>query len=140
MQGAISKARHEWRLFRDGDPGHRFQDRYRRRRDRRKNGEVSGWVRPFNLFGGAVLVVAGFAFLPTPGPSYIIIVLGLWMMAGEWSPLAQTFDRLEPRLRTLWRRTPGMVKVLMALLLVAVLVYLALEPVWQIALPTASVE
>ena len=81
-------------------------------------------MRPLNLFGGLVLVVAGFAFLPTPGPSYIIIVLGLWMMAGQWLPLARFFDWLEPRARKLWRSTPLWPKVLMGLALLGGLAYL----------------
>ena len=46
-------------------------------------------------------MAAGFAFVPTPGPSYIIIVIGLWMLAGEFLPLARFFDRLEVKLREL---------------------------------------
>jgi hypothetical protein len=41
--------------------------------------------------------------VPTPGPSYIIIVIGLWMLAGEFLPLARFFDRIEMRLRELGR-------------------------------------
>jgi hypothetical protein len=40
---------------------------------------------------------------PTPGPSYIIIVIGLWMLAGESLLLARFFDRIEMRLRELGR-------------------------------------
>jgi hypothetical protein len=73
-----------------------------------------------------VLVVAGFVFLPTPGPSYIIIVLGLWMMSGQWLPLARFFDWAEPRLRKLWKLTPLWVEVLVGLALVGGLAYLIL--------------
>ena len=51
---------------------------------------MSKWVRHFNLVGGPVLIVVGFAFLPTPGPSYIIVI-GMWMLAGEFLPLARFF-------------------------------------------------
>jgi hypothetical protein len=43
------------------------------------------------------------SFIPTPGPSYIIIVIGMWMLAGAFLPLARFFDRLELRLRRLGR-------------------------------------
>jgi hypothetical protein len=43
------------------------------------------------------------SFIPTPGPSYIIIVRGMWMLAGAFLPLARIFDRLELRLRRLGR-------------------------------------
>ncbi len=115
-----------WRRFKHSAPGHRFQERYHRARKRRESGQAPGWARPLNLFGGSVLVVAGFAFLPTPGPSYIIIVLGLWMMAGQWLALARFFDWAEPRLRKLWRLTPVWLKVLVGLALVGGLAYLVL--------------
>jgi hypothetical protein len=79
-------------------------NRYGRARHQRETGEAPGWMRPLNLIGGLALVIAGLLFLPTPGPGYIIIVLGLWMMAGEWLPLARFFDWLELRLRWLGRR------------------------------------
>jgi hypothetical protein len=72
--------------------------------------------------------VAGFAFLPTPGPSYIIIVIGMWMLAGEFQSLARFFDRLEVRLRKMgwwvkkrWNTLPTPAKVWVALVWVAVL-------------------
>jgi hypothetical protein len=75
----IEKAKkgwHRWRLFKEIEPGHRFQTRYNNYRQRRERGETSRYGRIFNLAGGSALIVAGFAFLPTPGPSYIIIVIG----------------------------------------------------------------
>jgi hypothetical protein len=50
----------------------------------------------------------GIAFLPMPGPSYIIIVMGLWMLAGELLPLTRFFDRAEVRLRGLGRWIRGL--------------------------------
>lgn len=85
-----------------------------------------------NLVGGPTFIVAGFAFIPTPGPSYIIIVIGMWMLAGEWLPLARIFDWLEVRLRNLgrlskgrWSRLPASVKRLVVLACVAALGYVA---------------
>jgi hypothetical protein len=48
--------------------------------------------------GGPALIVVGLAFLPTLGPSYLIIV-GLWMLAGELLILARLFDQVEVDLR-----------------------------------------
>ena len=85
-----------------------------------------------NLVGGPGLIIAGFAFIPTPGPSYIIIVIGMWMLAGEWLPLARIFDWLEVKLRDLgrlskdrWSRLPASVKSLVVLACVAALGYSA---------------
>jgi hypothetical protein len=99
----IKKGWHRWRVFREVEPGHRFQTRYNNHRQRRLRGETSSYTRILNLVGGSALVVAGFAFIPTPGPSYMIIVLGMWMLSGELLPLARLFDRLDVRLRRLGR-------------------------------------
>jgi len=86
----IEKARSGWQLFKEIEPGHRFQTRYISHRQRRERGETWRYGRIFNLVGGLLLIIAGFAFLPTPGPSYIIIVIGLWMLAGEFLPVADS--------------------------------------------------
>ena len=119
-----------WRLFKEIEPGHRFQTRYNNHRQRRERGETPRYRRLFNLAGGSALIVAGFAFLPTPGPSYIIIVIGMWLLAGEFLPLARFFDRLDVRLRRLgrwirglWIGLPAMVKILAAMLCVGALGY-----------------
>jgi hypothetical protein len=124
------KGWHRWQLFKEIEPGHRFQTRYNNHRQRRERGETSRYGRIFNLAGGPALIVAGFAFLPTPGPSYIIIVIGLWMLAGEFLPLARFLDRSEVRLRKLgrwikglWVGSPAVVKVLVVLIFVAALGY-----------------
>jgi hypothetical protein len=129
----IEKAKkgwHRWQLFKEIEPGHRFQTRYNNHRQRRESGETSRYGRIFNLAGGPALIVAGFAFLPTPGPSYIIIVMGLWMLAGEFLPLARFFDRLEVRLRKLgrwikgrWIGLPAGVKILAGLIFIVALGY-----------------
>jgi hypothetical protein len=110
------------RLFREIKPDHRFQTRYNNHRRRRERGETSRYRRLFNIVGGPALIVAGFAFLPTPGPSYIIIVIGMWMLAGELLSLARLFDQFEVRLRKLgrwikerWNISPTSVKVVVIL-------------------------
>jgi hypothetical protein len=132
MWEALRKAIERWRLFKEIEPGHRFQTRYHNHRRRRQQGQTSKWVRIFNLVGGPALIVAGFLFVPTPGPSYIIIVIGLWMLAGELLPLARLFDRAEVRLRKLgrwikgrWSRLPTVAKVVVVLICVVALGYAA---------------
>jgi hypothetical protein len=130
------KGWHRWRLFKEIEPGHRFQTRYNNHRQRRERGETSRYGRIFNLVGGIALILAGFAFLPTPGPSYIIIVIGLWMLAGEFLPLARLFDRVEMRLRELgrwikdtWTGSSAAVRVLFIL---AILLLLTVLGYWLI--------
>jgi hypothetical protein len=124
------EGRQRWLHFKEIEPGHRFQTRYSNHRQRRLQGEISRYGRVFNFGGGIALIVAGFAFLPTPGPSYIIIVIGLWMLAGEWLPLARLFDRTEVRLRGLgrwikagWTRSSVAVRTLVVLILLAAFEY-----------------
>jgi Putative transmembrane protein (PGPGW) len=128
--GRFRKAIGKWQLFKEFEPGHRFQGRYHSHRDRRQRGETSKCMRMFNLLGGPALLVAGIMFLPTPGPSYIIIVIGLWMLAGELLILARFFDWAEVRLRRLggwiknrWRRWLAAVKVLVVSICAATFVY-----------------
>jgi hypothetical protein len=127
MWEVFTKAIGRWRLFKEIEPGHRFQARYHNHRRRREQGQTSKSVRLFNLVGGPALIVAGFLFVPTPGPSYIIIVIGMWMLAGEFLPLARAFDRLDVRLRKVgrwmkerWNTLPTSIKVSVALACAAV--------------------
>jgi hypothetical protein len=120
------KGWHQWRLFREIEPGHRFQTRYSNHRKRRERGEAWKYGRVLNLAGELALIAAGFAFLPTPGPSYIIIMIGLWMLAGEFLPLARFFDRAEVRLRDLarhikdfWTGSPTAARALIILAIAA---------------------
>jgi hypothetical protein len=130
--GVIEQAREgwrHWRTFKEIDAGHRYQSRYHFHQRRRRRGEISRYRRPINLIGGPILITAGFVFIPTPGPSYMIIALGLWMLGGEFLPLARLFDRMGVRLgrlwrwiRGVWRTSPSTVKVLVVLAFVALLV------------------
>jgi hypothetical protein len=104
VRGWNDKAIERWKLFWSFDPGHRFQTRYHSHRRRREKGETPKWVGLLNRAGGPVLIVAGFLFVPTPGPSYIIIVIGLWMVAGEWLAMARLLDRVEVRFNKVGRR------------------------------------
>ena len=126
--GKLKKGWNRWRLFKEIEPGHRFQSRYNDHRQRRERGETPRYRRIFNLAGGPALIVAGIAFIPTPGPSYIIIVIGMWLLAGEFLLLARFFDRLDVRLRRLgrwirglWVGLPAPVKALVVMTCIAAL-------------------
>ena len=119
-----------WRIFRKIDEGHRYQSRYHLHQRRRRKRLVSAYRRPFSLFFGPILIIAGFVFIPTPGPSYIIIAIGLWLLAGEFLLLARLFDRAGARLGRLgrwfkgvWRSTPAVLKALVVLVFAALLAY-----------------
>ncbi len=126
----LKKGWRRWRLFKAIEPGHRYQSRYHDHRQRRERGEMPRYRRIFNLAGGPALIVAGIAFIPTPGPSYMIIVIGMWLLAGEFLLLARFFDRLDVRLRRLgrwikerWVGLPAPVKALVVMTGIAALGY-----------------
>ncbi len=125
IKRAIEKAKdgwRHWRTFREIDAGHRYQARYHLHQRRTRKGLVWRYWRLFSLTCGPLLIIAGFIFIPTPGPSYIIIAVGLWLLAGEFLPLARLFDRVGVRLgrigravKGVWRSSPATVKILVVL-------------------------
>jgi hypothetical protein len=119
-----------WRTFREIDAGHRYQSRYHFHQRRRRKGLVWRYWQPLSLLCGPVLIIAGFVFIPTPGPSYIIMAIGFWLLAGEFLLLARLFDRVGARLgryerwiRGVWRSSPAAVKILAILAFCALMVY-----------------
>jgi hypothetical protein len=96
----LKAAIERWLLSQEIEPGHRFQTHYSNHHHHLQRSETFKYRSLFNLVGGPTLIVAGFAFIPTPGPSYIIVI-GMWRLAGELQPLARFFDRLEVGLRKL---------------------------------------
>ncbi|HYZ04166.1 MAG TPA: PGPGW domain-containing protein [Rubrobacter sp.] len=132
IKRAIAKTKagwRHWRTFREIDAGHRYQSRYHFHQRRTRKGLVSVYWRPFSLFCGPILIIMGFVFIPTPGPSYIIAI-GLWLLAGEFLLLARLFDRVGARLgrlgrwiKGLWRSSPAAMKVLAVLAFAASLAY-----------------
>jgi hypothetical protein len=129
IEGAREGWRH-WRTFREIDEGHRYQSRYHFHQRRRRKGLVSVYRRPLSFVCGPILIIAGFVFIPTPGPSYIIIAIGFWLLAGEFLLLARLFDRGGARvgrfgrwLRDLWRGSPTASKFLVVLTFAALLTF-----------------
>ena len=62
------------RRFRASKPGHRLQDRYRRRQE-----SEHGWMDPRRLFyvlGGLILALGSLAFGVLPGPGTLTFFVG----------------------------------------------------------------
>src|SRR5215210_9466237 len=101
----IGRTKESWRRLRASEPGQRFEDRWRRRRE-----DGRGWRDPRRLLyvaGGLVLVVGSLFMrvLPTPpGPGTLAFLLGLGTVAGESRPVARLLDRAEvgPRRLARW--------------------------------------
>jgi hypothetical protein len=91
------------RRFRASKPGHRLQDRYRRRQE-----SEHGWMDPRRLFyvlGGLALALGSLAFGVLPG--MLTFFVGLGMIAGEFRPVARLLDRTEVRAREFGRWVEG---------------------------------
>jgi hypothetical protein len=89
----IARTKQSWRRFKGSEPGHRFQDRYRRRQQ-----SEHGWRDPSRLFyvvGGLVLAVGSLLLGVLPGPGMLTFFLGLGMIAGEFGPAARLLDWAE---------------------------------------------
>ena len=111
IKRAIEKTKEgwrHWRTFREIDAGHRYQARYHLHQRRTRKGLVSRYWKPMSLLCGPILIIAGFVFIPTPGPSYIIIAIGLWLLAGEFLLLARVFDKVGVQLGRFWRWIKGL--------------------------------
>ncbi len=90
-----------WQEFADSKPGHRFQDRYRRRQEQGGSGHIV--KRVFLIVLGAVLALGSLFTAPLPGPGFATVFLGLAILAGELLPAARFLDWAELRLRAFWQ-------------------------------------
>src|SRR5215210_230667 len=123
-RGMIERAKENWRRFKQGKPGHRFQDHHHRyQRSYRSRSYLRGL---FSIIWGLLVVVVGIIAVPAPGPGWLIILLGLGVIAGESLSFARSIDRVEVRLRQLarlvagaWAISPFLVKVLIVLTVLA---------------------
>jgi uncharacterized protein (TIGR02611 family) len=119
----IQRAKENWRRLKESRPGRRFQDHHYRHQHQDGRGRSSFQVI-FNVVGGVMVVGGGLVAVPGPGPGWLIILLGLVMIAGESLSFARFADRAEIKLRRLarrvaavWAASPASAKVLMMLAL-----------------------
>lgn len=84
--------------MREGEPGSRFQERFR---ERQKEGKSTALRRWLFIGGGTLVLLAGIFFLPAPGPGFLIIFLGGGLIAQESLVAARALDWLEVRLRAI---------------------------------------
>jgi len=60
-----------------------------------------------SVLGGVLIVLGGIVAVPGPGPGWLIVFLGLGLVAGEFRPIARFMDWAEVRLRRLARWAAG---------------------------------
>ncbi len=123
----IGRMKGSWQQFRQGKPGHRFQDRYRR--NQQSSGGKFSFRKIVNIVGGSAIALAGVFLLAAPGPGWLTLVVGLGMVSGELSPVARALDWAEVNLRwlarkagELWKASPPIVRIL---IVVAILICVA---------------
>jgi len=92
----------QWRAFRHGKPGRRFQDRHDRTKQRRKT--QARWVRVVQPFIAVILLAIAVALTFLPGPGFVFYFVGLGLLADESRTLARGLDWGELKLRRAFRR------------------------------------
>jgi hypothetical protein len=80
----------------------------------------------FGIAWGLLVVVGGIIAVPAPGPGWLIILLGLGVIAGESLLFARWIDQVEVSLRQMarlvvvvWTTSPIVVRILIALMVLA---------------------
>jgi uncharacterized protein (TIGR02611 family) len=96
----IERLREQWREFSESKPGHRFQDRYRRRQQDERGHILK---RIFLIVFGTVLALGSLFLAPLPGPGFATVFVGLAILAGELLPAARFLDWAEVRVRRFGR-------------------------------------
>ena len=82
----------DWKILRENRPGNRFQARYRYR----ENQSVSSRVkRVVKIIIGIALIPLGILLWFVPGPGWLIIFIGLALLAGRSKTLSRLLDRAE---------------------------------------------
>lgn len=89
----LDSMRKSWRDLKKDEPGHRFQNRFKR------SHKKGGASRVVKLAIGGVLIVAGIVLLVIPGPGSVLIVIGVALIAEESEKMARALDKIELRLR-----------------------------------------
>lgn len=97
----LASLKEHWHELKDSRPGHRFQERYHRRKK-----ELRGsfhWGRWLNIVGGVLVVLVGIFLLAVPGPGMLVAVVGLSLLGSEFLALARFLDWAEVRLRRIFQ-------------------------------------
>jgi uncharacterized protein (TIGR02611 family) len=100
MAEKLKEIKRDWQEFTRGEPGSRFQDRYRRRQQEEQGHTAK---RILLIMLGAIIAVVSLLSAPLPGPGLATVFLGLMILGGELLPAARLLDWLELRLREIWQ-------------------------------------
>jgi uncharacterized protein (TIGR02611 family) len=84
-----------WRELKEGRPGHRFQDRYHRKRDSQQS--RFNPMRILKIITGVVITIVGLLLVPAPGPGWPVVFIGLALLSVEFLVIARFLDWVEVR-------------------------------------------
>lgn len=124
------KLRAQWVAFKASEPGHRFEDHYKRRHAIKRN--WLNWSQVLHIGAGSLFLLVGLLMLVGPGPGGLFILLGFALLGSEFLPLAKTMDWAE--LKTLrpmrwarrqWRRLTRSARIAIAAGFVAMVIAVA---------------
>ncbi len=99
----LGQMRQNWQKLKESEPGSRFQDRYHRS----QGSEHSRWnlSRLITLVVGVAIILVGLFAVAFPTPlGWVLVLVGLVVIAGEIKPVARFIDWAEVKARKLgWR-------------------------------------
>lgn len=96
----IENIRESWRTFKESEPGNRFRNLHRRRRE---TGGFGLW-RVLTVVVGAGLILIAVLLMVIPGPGLLVLFFGLGILASEILLTARFMDWAGVRVRKLFRR------------------------------------
>jgi uncharacterized protein (TIGR02611 family) len=107
--GFLARLRENGRRLKAGRAGTRFLDCFHYKQELRdKHGPI---YRRIDIALGLTIAVIGLIMVPAPGPGWIIVFIGMALLAGESEKVAKLMDRGEQFLRRMrakskrfWRR------------------------------------
>ena len=97
----FEKAKEHWRCFKQSKPGQRFKDRYHQRQQSTSSARFSLTSIFAPVAAILILLLGGVVSLtvPVPGPGWLLLFLGLGMLADQSKHLARLLDWVEVKLR-----------------------------------------
>ena len=113
--------REHWHEIKRGRPGHRFQARYAKTQQQKRQARFGH--RIIFLIAGLLALAIGGLLAVFPGPAIPFFFLGGALLATESRAVAHLMDWSELRLRALaawvekrWRRLPGFARIVLVIL------------------------
>jgi uncharacterized protein (TIGR02611 family) len=84
---------------------------------------------------GGLIILLGLVLVPLPGPGWLIVALGVGMLALEFDRMERLLEKILDRLEATSDRLPPFVKVVLGVLAIAgIAAWIAATLLWEIPL------